>query len=484
MADVEAGRFSTGIVAALATGVLYALSRDIGPVGPLAFVAPIPLLLFAMRSGRALHVAVCALAARVVSLAAVIYAYGGTIPYGVLAAATLLFSIEFVVVVSLTRWSVRRLPTWASVFAFPMLTTASEFLFLMFAPNGSFGSLGYSLVDVLLFAQAASVGGVPALTFIAALVPSALAVGFLHPMRWRTAAFAGAAPLLVFAIFGAWRLAQPYEQSVRVGLASIDQLTAQAWNSPEQARVVAERYAALVRGFSKGEVDIVVLPERVFADVEAQVGSGSEPLQNAARDLKATVVAGFNETLPSNERGANTARVFSPDGKVERYIKRKLIPGLESDLVPGKESLLMGKLGVAICKDLDFAPMIREYGRAGVNLLLVPAWDFKVDGRMHSRMAVVRGIENGFAMARAAAGGKLTVSDAYGRIVAEKTTSEEQAVMLSAEIGLTSSGTIYSKLGDVFAWLCVFAAIFILSAATLRQRFARRASHGSEALAA
>ena len=484
MAVITADRFSSGILAALATGVLYALSRDIGPVGPLALVAPIPLLLFALRSERALHVAVCAFVARIVSLAAVIYAYAGTIPYGVLAAATLLFSIEFVVVVSLTRWSVRRLPTWASVFAFPLLTTASEFLFLMFAPNGSFGSLGYSLVDVLIFAQAASVGGVPALTFIAALVPSALALALLRPAQWRIAAAAGGIPLVIFAMFGAWRLSQPFEESMRVGLASIDQLTAQAWRGPEQATVVAERYAALVRNFSQNGVDIVVLPERVFADVEAKIGSGSEPLRDAARDLNATVVAGFNETPPNNERGANTARVFSPDGTVERYIKRKLIPGLESNLAPGKESLLMGKLGVAICKDLDFAPMIREYGRANVNLLLVPAWDFIVDGRMHSRMAVVRGIENGFAIARAAAGGKLTVSDAYGRIVAEKTTSEKEPVTLSAEIGLTSGGTIYSKFGDVFAWLCVCGSIVILGAAALRPRFVRPVPHSSELVSA
>ena len=139
----------------------------------------------------------------------------------------------------------------------------------------------------------------------------------------------------------------------------------------------------------------------------------------------------------------------------------------------------MGKLGVAICKDLDFAPMIREYGSAGINLLLVPAWDFKVDGRMHSRMAVVRGIENGFAIARAAAGGKLTVSDAYGRIVAEKTTSDNEAVMLSAQLGLTSGGTLYSKLGDVFAWLCVCAAIVVLGTAAFRPRFARPAPHSS-----
>lgn len=480
----KASGLFAGVLAALATGVLYALSRDIGPIGPLALLAPIPLLLFALKSERALHVAACAFLARMVGFAAVIFAYGGTIPYPVLAAAALLFSVEFVVVVLLSRWSVQRLPTWAGVFAFPLLTTASEFFLLISAPNGSFGALGYSIIDLLIFSQAASVGGVAAMTFIAALVPSAVALGILSPTKWRTIACTGAVPLLAFAIFGAYRLAQPYEESVRVALASIDELTVQAWKSPEQASAVAASYAALVDEFAADPVDIIVLPERVFADREEQVGSGSEPLQLAARTLKTTVVAGFNETLSDGKRLANTARVFSPDGKVERYLKRKLIPGLESNLTPGKESLVMGKLGVAICKDLDFAPMIREYGRAGVDLLLVPAWDFKVDGRMHSRMAVVRGIENGFAMARAAASGKLTVSDAYGRIIAEKTTSETGATMLRAEVGTTPGGTLYSRVGDVFAWLCAIGALVVLGTAAFTQRLARPASHSSKLVSA
>lgn len=465
---LKARGFFAGVLAALATGVLYALSRDIGPIGPLALLAPIPLLLFAITSERAWQVAVCALLARLVGFAAVIFAYGGIIPYGILAGAALLFSIEFVVVVLLTRWSIQRLPTWAGVLAFPLLATASEFLLLMSAPNGSFGALGYSIVDLLIFSQAASVGGVAAMTFIAALAPSTVAMAILSPAKWRGIACAGALPLLAFAIFGAYRLAQPYEGSVRVGLASIDELTTQAWRSREQATAVAARYASLANEFAADPVDIIVLPERVFADTESQVGSGSEPLQRVARDLGTTVVAGFNETLADGTQLANTARVFSPDGNFQRYVKRKLVPGLEANLSPGRESLVMGNLGVAICKDLDFAPMIREYGRAGVQLLLVPAWDFIVDGRMHSRMAVVRGIENGFAMARAAATGKLTISDAFGRIVAETTTSDNEPVMLRAEIGLTSSGTIYSKLGDVFAWLCVCGAILIVGAAALR----------------
>jgi hypothetical protein len=46
----------------------------------------------------------------------------------------------------------------------------------------------------------------------------------------------------------------------------------------------------------------------------------------------------------------------------------------------------------------------------------VPAGDFGVDDWQHSRMAVMRGVENGFAMVRPAHDGLVIASDAFGRL--------------------------------------------------------------------
>jgi apolipoprotein N-acyltransferase len=98
-----------------------------------------------------------------------------------------------------------------------------------------------------------------------------------------------------------------------------------------------------------------------------------------------------------------------------------------------------------------------------VQLLLVPAWDFVRDGRMHSRMAVVRGVENGFALARAAAAGRLTASDRYGRVIAEAVTSRVQPVTVVTDLGLRGGGTWYVKLGETFTWLCMAALVSLLT---------------------
>jgi len=238
---------------------------------------------------------------------------------------------------------------------------------------------------------------------------------------------------------------------------------------PAQASRVADAYANLIETFQGQQLEAVVLPERVFVDTTGTAVDASVRLQDAANRIDARIVAGFDEVLEDGRHG-NTARVFNPQAPRLTYVKRRLIPGPESELVPGSEPLLMGDRAVAICKDLDFAPMIREYGRRGTSLMFAPAWHFKLDGRLHARMAVMRGIEDGFALARAAATGRLTVSDAFGRIVAEAITSEQGPVTLIAEVGLTSRRTIYSRIGDAFAWLMVAGAACLLSALAIRRR--------------
>jgi apolipoprotein N-acyltransferase len=74
----------------------------------------------------------------------------------------------------------------------------------------------------------------------------------------------------------------------------------------------------------------------------------------------------------------------------------------------------------------------------------------------------VRGVENGFALARAATDGRLTLSDRYGRVVAEAVTSRVDATVLTADIGLRSGGTPYARYGDVFAWIAVGAAVVLI----------------------
>jgi apolipoprotein N-acyltransferase len=87
--------------------------------------------------------------------------------------------------------------------------------------------------------------------------------------------------------------------------------------------------------------------------------------------------------------------------------------------------------------------------------MAVPSFDFVVDGRLHSRMAVVRAVENGFALVRPAMEGRLLVTDAYGRVIAEDRTDGKPEALLVASVPPGPGTTFYARTGDWFGWLAV-----------------------------
>jgi apolipoprotein N-acyltransferase len=121
--------------------------------------------------------------------------------------------------------------------------------------------------------------------------------------------------------------------------------------------------------------------------------------------------------------------------------------------------------GLAICKDMHFAAMGRAYGERRVAVMLVPAWDFDyLDGWMEARTTVVRGIENGYAVVRASREGLLTASDAYGRILAERESSDMPGRTLLAKVIVANPvPTLYTRIGNLLGWICVAAAVVFLS---------------------
>jgi len=63
--------------------------------------------------------------------------------------------------------------------------------------------------------------------------------------------------------------------------------------------------------------------------------------------------------------------------------------------------------------------------------------------------------------------GRLTVSDAFGRIVAEQITDPSRASRITTTVGLVKLRTIYTRFGDLFAWLMVASAgLIVLASAT------------------
>ena len=232
-----------GFFSAVFTGALFLASLDVGPWGPLALLAPVPLLIYALSAPRAITVALAAASARAIGLAGIVYVYDD-FPLAAMLAFVAAFSLIYAGVVLLMRWLARSTSSALAVFSYPLLLVSSEFLFGMVSPHGSFGAMGYALVDLLPLLQAASVGGVPALTFCVALAPMTVALAIASPKQWRTALIAGAVPLVLIACAGALRLNQAYDTKTRVALVGLDQYEGRAYRNENEALETARAFAA------------------------------------------------------------------------------------------------------------------------------------------------------------------------------------------------------------------------------------------------
>jgi len=272
--------------------------------------------------------------------------------------------------------------------------------------------------------------------------------------------------IVLVLVFGAVRLAQPsFGQKVSVGLIASDQPANVnvADEGPETARLFRE-YAVETERLTAQGAQVIVLPEKLGVTVDPDTRETDALFQSLADKTKSQIVVGLIHVSPPVKY--NEALVYTPGAPVQSYDKHHMLPPVESELKPGTKLTFLressGTWGVAICKDMDFTPLSRQYGEAGTSLLLVPAWDFVLDRWQHGHLSIMRGVEDGFSIARAAKQGYLTVSDDRGRILAETQSDSAPFATLVADVPVAHDTTLYLLWGDWFAWLVLATLVFTL----------------------
>jgi apolipoprotein N-acyltransferase len=449
---------------------LWFLSTGPNDTPALAWIAPVPLLIV-LPDLRLITGAIVA------SVASALGALNWSVAYGFSVALVLMAAIPYALTASAWRFVAKRTGPVAAVVAYGVLLASAEFFFSRISPHGTLGNVAYSQGDVLAVLQLASVTGIWGISFVMSMVAAGIAMAWRHRTERGVRALSlgvGVAPAIVAVTFGLIRLATaPGSDVVTVGLAVSD---AEAVRQPpgrdtHDALQSVSAYARRVSVLGDQGARFVVLPEKFVHITPDNRHQATAILTEAARHSKVTLVAGW--LLQESAGLRNVAVVFAPSGDIVLvYDKQHLVPGIELEYLRGNSiGILDGTplVGVAICKDLDFPALGRLYAHAGVGMLLVPAWDFGADRWVHSRMAIFRGVEGGYAMVRTATEGLLTVTDGYGRVVAERASDESAEVMLSATVPVGRGGTLYSRGGDWFGWLCIAVVSVIFGFALLRR---------------
>jgi apolipoprotein N-acyltransferase len=450
--------------AVLLSGAAFYLSTGLGESWPLAWIAPLPVLLVAFRSSARLAAGIAFTAYLLGSSNMFSYLWMLMPPVAV-AVSVIVPALAFAAAALAARRAVRNTKPWIAVFAFPAAWTCWEWLVSVVSPHGSAGSLAYSQTDALPLIQIASVAGLLGVTLVLTLASSGLAVAW-HCRKLSPLA-ASLSIVLATLIYGWIRLAQPAVQApIRVGMAATD-TTVKYFNTdkPEEALPVVQAYARRIAELAHRGAKIIVLPEKFVGVTPVYAGEVRRILADAAQANGVIVVAGLNEIEQTPRR--NLALVFSPDGsELAEYDKVHYIPVVEAGyrvgIKPSYFPLSGVQCGVAICKDMDFADWLRAYAQGGARILFVPAWDFVRDARLHDRMAVMRGVEGGFSLVRSAQLGLLTASDHCGRMLAEVSTSSGPEALLVADVRPGPGPTFYSAAGNWLGWVSLVVLVVSL----------------------
>jgi apolipoprotein N-acyltransferase len=469
LADSQWSRILVGAAAAIAMAAFSYFGTGLHPVWWLLWLAPIPILAVAPRlgAGAAFLLAFVAWLLGEMNLWK-FYRHFLELPLPLILTAFAIQALAFGLGVLFTRGFLRRQSIVFAALAFPVFWVTFEYLTAICSPHSTSGNFAYFQMNCLLLIQIASVTGIWGISFVVLFFSgtvAALLTGIGTASQRRALAIAAGALVCAVFLFGEWRLrASPPAQSVAVTLIAKDVPMSVYLGSQEQAMELLREYADEIPRAARSGTDVVILPEKIARVDERALPEVDELFSSAAASAHSAIVLGVVRRTPT--AAFNSARFYSADGKLEsNYDKHHLLPGVEPEQ-PGNQRAILdepsGHWGVQICKDMDFPRLSREYASDGANVLLVPAWDFDLDRWAHARMAVLRSVENGFALARSARNGLLTLSDNRGRILAEAATVPGQFVSISGKVSVTREKTLYTQTGDWFAWLCVSGFVVLL----------------------
>jgi len=384
-----------------------------------------------------------------------------------IAAGTLLWTF----LVFATRRVVLRYKAWWTVFVYPVLWAAADTLMAALLPDGNWGSLAYSQGDKLSMIQIASLFGTAGVLFLIALYSSAIALAIAFGSSLRRGWLAWSITVFLLAgslVYGFIRLHRPVRGAeTTFGILSIDDPIGLRAAEP-YTETIYDQYAWRVAALADEGAQIVVLPEKIAMLTPAKALDLQHRLSTAARENHVWLEAGVG--IHDGRTPTNWAWLFAPDGALAAsYQKHHMAPPERRDHYACGSSYTVYPIsglryGLAVCKDMHFAALGREYGRRSASVMLVPAWDFAyLDGWMEERTTAFRGIENGYSIVRASREGLLSASDPYGRVLAETASGVMPGRSLLVKVAVAPPvHTLYTRIGNLFGWLCVVAAAAFL----------------------
>jgi apolipoprotein N-acyltransferase len=421
--------------------------------------------------------------------------------YGIVA-FPLIRGLMFTLPYAADRLLGRRLGSWGRVFIFPLAFTTVDWLMSLRSAINSTGSPAYSQYNNLALMQILSITGMWGITFLLAWFASTVNTLWEYAFDWRLVrGIVGtfAVTLLTVLIFGSIRLNffPPSSSYVKVATITLDDSLSQQADSGidwlkfnqstdaeraaarPQFEATVDQLLARTETALRSGAKIVAWQEGSGRVLEEDMPGTLARVAALARAYDAYLEVSFG--IPTHTSAQhfilNQSILVDNTGTILwTYDKSYPVIPVESYVVaagPGKlpvADTAYGRLSTAICNDLHFPPLLRQAGKNDVDILVAPYNDIHPWESEDAVTATYRAIENGFSLVRPAGHGFSTITDYEGRTLASQNYYTDGSGILLNAVPSRGVITIYSRIGDVFAYLCVAGLVILTAWAILARK--------------
>jgi apolipoprotein N-acyltransferase len=394
-----------------------------------------------------------------------------------------------------------RLTSWARLLVFPLAFTTVDWMMSLSRIINSTGSPAYSQYDNLALMQILSITGMWGVTFLIMWCAATVNALWEHnfdwqPVRGKLGAFVGV--LVAVLLFGSIRLnfSAPSSQTVQTATITLDSAISSAATSSidltfdqstdaqraairPKIQTTVDQLLSRTETALRGGAKIVGWQEGSATVLEEDKQQTLDRVAALAKKYDAYIQVSLGVLTRSKAQHfvLNQSILVDNTGAV-RWTYEKTYPVVPTEsyvVIPGTGKLPVadspyGRLSTAICNDTHFSPLIRQAGQNGVDILIAPFHDVHPFESEDAVVATFRAIENGFSLVRPAGAGLSTITDYEGRMLGSQNFYTTTDGILLSSVPTHGVTTIYSRIGDVFAYLSAAGFAFLTVLALIARK--------------
>lgn len=220
---------------------------------------------------------------------------------------------------------------------------------------------------------------------------------------------------------------------------------------------------------------IIMWQENALAVYKRDEVEFIDKVKEFAINEKVYMIAGMYVLSEDRSSDENQAILITPSGETKEYLKNYLTPG--DNHINGDGKILVhdseyGKLGLIICQDAHYLNFVKQAKEVDIMLILNHNWESITP--YYAEMVFFRSIEQGFNMVSAAYHGLSYAVDYHGDVLAEMNDFTTEERIMVADVPTKGTKTVYSVIGDLFAWICILAFLIIIGLTLIKIKKIRK----------